>query len=243
MTDSSVFCYSRKAKDEGVSSLLMILFLMGVFLAVFMLGLKSVQNTSSTFWIVTGIFGFGGLCILFFDVIPNLRSGSKFEFILYEDKVVCNWPKGISKTYKIITNYDLREKPLPWFKSYLFIVSSSIMYVVIFTNFYQKNPILWPFSLFVALVFCLPAFVSSEKRGVPFKKNYSIKIGEIRYIISTGSSSESSYDYYITTYDELVFEIPTEYGNPTGEIIRCLLKMRPEIKELHHSHLSLEKTT
>lgn len=157
--------------------------------------------------------------------------------------VVCNWPKGIDKTYKNISNYNLREKPLPWFKGYLFIVGSSIMYVTIFTDFYQKNSILWPFSLFIALVFCIPACVSSEKRIVPLKKNYSVKIGDIRYIISTSSSGEDSFDYYITTYDELVFEIPTEYGNPTGEIIRCLLKIRPEIKELDHRYLSLEQTT
>lgn len=118
------------------------------------------------------------------------------------------------------------------------------MYVAIFTDFYQEKSILWPFSLFVVLVFFIPAFISSEKRGVPFKNNYSVKISDIRYFISTGSSlSENSYEYYITTYDELVFKILTAYGNSTGEIIRCLLKMKPEIKELHHSHFSLEKTT
>ena len=115
MTNNSIFCYRRKAKDEGVSVLLMIFFLIGCSITMLMLVPKSVQNTSSTFWIVAVGFIFIGLLLLFFDAIPKLRSNGEFKFEIYKDRIVSSRPdkrNKITNKNKVTGDYLVQLKDI-----------------------------------------------------------------------------------------------------------------------------------
>lgn len=113
MTNSSIFCYRRKEKDEGVSVLLMVCFIIGISLIMLMFVPKSVQNTSSTFWMVAVGFLFIGLLVLFFDAIPKLRSNGEFKFEIFRDRIVCSRPNkrtNITNKNKVTGGYLVQLK-------------------------------------------------------------------------------------------------------------------------------------